>query len=140
MMYLSGVENSDLILAIELNNDFLSYLRDILAKLAETKLNFESVLINFDSSKARLIERGFDHLYEDIQIREINNGESFLDYHGFHVSKYCFPTKEYWKERKPDRVLLTINGKYIGFIFKHDTDLEFHGTLLDILEWEKWLK
>lgn len=138
-MYLSGIENSDLTLAIELNENFLHYLNDILLKLNETKLNYDTITINFSNSKARLLENGFV-FYEDRQIREINNGESFLEYHGFQISKHCFPTEGYWKERQPDKVLLTIHGKRIGFTFKHDIDLEFRGTLLDISEWQKWLR
>ena len=66
-------------------------------KLLKTILDIAFVEINFDATKARLIEDGF-YPYEDRQIHAITNGEDPLDYYRFHISKYYFPKEEYWEE------------------------------------------
>lgn len=137
-MYLSEVEDRDYILAVELEDTFLNYLKEIRDKLAETKLDIRSAVIKFDNSKARLIEKGF-YPYEDKQVHEIRGSEDPLDYYGFHISKYYFPTPDYWEELKPDEVYLDVTyGNSFGFTFIRDYK-KYNGTAVYLSEWERSL-
>lgn len=144
MMYLSEIHGSNDVLALELDDNFLSYLKETIVKIDESKLDFSSIAINFDNSKARLLEKGF-YPYEDREVHAINNGEDPLSYYGIHISKYYFPTENYWDELKPDKVHLIIRNyfkdfdfNYVGFIFEiKDKKIEGLGSLVS--EWERIL-
>jgi hypothetical protein len=141
-MYLSHVDNSEYVMAIELDDSFLKYIKEIEQKLLETNLDIAIVEITFDATKARLIEDGF-YPYEDRQIHAITNGEDPLDYYRFHISKYYFPKEEYWEELKPDKVYLKFyNGNFFGFRFIKNTingREDYEGISIRINDWEHFL-
>jgi hypothetical protein len=84
--------------------------------MSETKLDIAVVQLNFDTTKARMIEKGF-YPYEDRQVHTITNGEDPLDYYRYHISKHYFPTQQYWDELKPDIVYLEMYSDSFGFSF-----------------------
>jgi hypothetical protein len=135
MMYLS--KSKPYIIAIELDDTFIDHIKNAHNKLSNLGLDISTTLLNFDNSKARLIEHGFEP-YEDRQTHMVNNGEGPLDYYGYHISKYYFPTQEYWDDHeKPQHVYLEISGRSIGFRFWHKT-VQYEGMLIYIEDWESY--
>lgn len=134
-MYLSKTKTN--IIAVELDDTFIEHIRNAYNKLSSLELDISTTLLNFDNSKARLIEHSFEP-YEDRQTHTVNNGEDPLNYYGHHISKYYFPTQEYWDDHeKPQHVYLEIRGKSIGFRFCHNT-ASYEGILIYIEDWKSY--
>ncbi len=138
MMYLSYVNNShssDYVIAVELDDNFLNYIKEVRDKILATKLDIAVVQLNFDTTKARLVESGF-YPYEDRKIHIIKNGEDPLDHYGYHISKHYFPKQEYWDEIKPNVVYLEMHGNSFGFSFIVKNE-KYKGMTINFSDWEK---
>lgn len=135
MMYLSHVDDNDYTIAVELDDNFLNYIKEVKDKMSKTELDVAVVRLNFDTAKARFIEKGF-YPYEDKQVHTITNGEDPLDYYRYHISKHYFPTQDYWYELKPDIVYLEMYSGSFGFSFIRNGK-RYEGMAISLSDWER---
>lgn len=134
MMYLSKDDESDYILAIQLDKGFLNELKIVMSRLEQSLLDIYLVQLNFNKINARLIKKHTRPYTFDKNF----TGDDPLDYYGFHVDKNYFPTEDYWDENSPDKVFLEIYCNTIGFSF-HKDDKKYQGYALSLSDWERFL-
>ena len=134
--------HSDYIIAIELEENFFNYLKDAHEKIATSKLDVDLLRLNFDKSKARILESFCPLPYEDRRVYNIAGGEDPLYYYGWVVDRHYFPKEEYWEETVPDNVYLEYYSNSFGFTFttwKHSIDsmAKFYGGYaISLNDWE----
>jgi hypothetical protein len=136
-MYLSKINNGSYdnrILSIELEPDFLEYIKGVRDKILQTGLNIFTTRVSHDTVKARFINPQND-CYEDRSKKPFLGEEDRLSYFGYDICKDYFPNENFWYEQKPDVVYLEIYKDYFGFSFEEKGILHT-GSLINLIDWE----